>query len=211
MLRTTDEVWVSFGVSDDHRLRYGLACGIVGDTTLFRFEPGDEPTSPVEIGAEVQLYYHGATGFLLQPATVVSREDDEDGPTYGMAVTGEAAFADDRVVRRVEVPGEFAHATVGEGEPCRLLDISETGASITASCPLERGQATVLSFGVAGEAYVGLCRVASVNPVSGPDTGPARYGLRIDGVISGGNLAAGVQRLMVEIGKSRSGRLSRAG
>lgn len=207
MQRTTDEVWVSFGVSDEHRLRYGLACGIVGETTLFRFEPGDEPASPVEIGAEVQLYYHGATGFLLQPATVVSREDDEDGPTYGMTVTGEAAFADDRVVDRVDVPAPLAEAIVGEKEPCRLLDVSETGVSITAECPLARGQATVLSFGVDGETYVGVCRVASVSPGSGS----TRYGLRIDGVISGGNLAAGIRRLMVEIQKRRASRLSRAG
>lgn len=209
MQRTTDEVWVSFGVSDEHRLRYGLACGIRGETTLFRFEPGDEPASPVEIGAEVQLYYHGATGFLLQPATVVSREDDEDGPTYGMAVTGEAAFADDRVVERVDVPTTLAEATIGEKDACRLLDISETGVSISAECPLARGQATVLAFGVDNETYVGVCRVASVSP--GPTAGPTRYGLRIDGVISGGNLAAGIRRLMVEIQKRRASRLSRAG
>jgi hypothetical protein len=126
-----------------------------------------------------------------------------------MQVTGEAAFADDRVVDRTDVPPDLAEAIVGEGEPCRLLDVSETGASIAASCRLERGQATALSFDVGDETYVGLCRVASVTPGEGGEA--SRYGLRIDGVISGGNLAQGVRLLMVEIQRRRTARLSRAG
>jgi len=206
MQRTSDELWISLGAQDHHKLRFAMACGVEGPITLFEFQNDCGPDEPIEVGTDVLVYFNGSGGFLQQAGQVVSSEHDGDAVPYGLEMTGEAVSAENREMYRASTVFDDYTATVDEAEG-KIADVSVLGLAVITEETFEVGKVVTVAFELEGEAFAGRCCVKGASECRGG----TRHGLMcIDGSTIG-NLESGLRKLTMVAQRSKLKRLSRAG
>lgn len=206
MQRKGNDIWISFGPDDNDTLRYAPACGGEGNTTLCRFEDGHTPPIELAEGLDVLVFFNGESGFMQQPAKIVSEPCEESELAFGIETSGDAVSAENREMFRVGV-SLADYTAVIDGAMRKMADVSVLGLAFFSDTDYEKGAVVDAKFTVGDEMFSGRCRVQSVK-----ETGAGnRYGLLFMNGAEGGDLEPGLRKLTMDAQRTQLRRLSRAG
>jgi len=204
MFQIGQEMFVSVGGGADNALEPIVVTGGQGTGICVRFADEDATFESVVEGQSLMLFFNGPDGFMQQPAKIT--DPLEGDPTYVLETTGEAVSGESRQFFRVCTVLVDYHASVGDEDSCKVVDVSAMGIAVVSIKERAVGDCLTVSFALGQKAFKGECIVQSVRR----SRGGWRYGLLCVNGRGSGNLDDGLQKLTMDAQRTQLKRLSGA-
>jgi len=204
MFQLGQEMFVSVGGGADNALEPVTIAHAKGAGIGLRFADEDASFDSVVEGQSLMLFFSGPEGFMQQPAKIVETLEDER--SFDVETTGDAVSGESRQFFRVCTVLVDYHASVGDEDSCKIVDVSAMGLAVFSIKEREVGDCLTVSFPLGQQAFKGECIVQSVRR----SRGGWRYGLLCVNGRGSGNLDDGLQKLTMDAQRTQLKRLSGA-
>jgi hypothetical protein len=176
-------------------LQLGTVVGVEDNVLTTEFEVEEMAAAA---GEDVLIYFQHDGAFLQQLARIGTIERAAPGPSLGIETQGEPRSAEKRQEQRYATVASELMAELGDdGEPCPLLDISQTGLAVMSSTTFHVSDVIPVTL-VHGDArFAGRASVQSARELW---EGRFRYGLCcLDSGADGDQLREGTSTIIAAI------------